>query len=448
MTSYPDQLEILPLTAPPCAVVRVPGSKSLTNRALVLAALAEPSEFGATSILEGALQSEDTEVMVDCLRRLGVPVAADWEKEKLVVTCMPRASWTQEADLFVGNSGTTMRFLTAMLALGPGRCRLDGIPRMRERPMGDLLIALQQLGVTALSEEGNGCPPVLVRGGGWQGGEIRLKGDISSQFLSALLMVAPLAQRETIFQIDGGLVSIPYVRMTALLMAECGIEFAAPVGDPATWRDSDFSRIAIPGGQDYPARLFTIEPDASAASYFFAAAAMTQGEITVTGRWHPQMQGDVQFVRLLEAMGCLVDVTPRGITVQGTAQLQGIEVDMNAISDTVMTLAAVACVAQGPTTIRNVAHIRHKESDRLHALATELRKVGAEVEEWPDGLRISPRPLHGATLETYNDHRLAMSLALLGLCQPGIVLNRPGCVAKTYPRFFADLALLRATAPI
>jgi 3-phosphoshikimate 1-carboxyvinyltransferase len=439
--AYPEQLAIPPLAAPPRAQVRVPGSKSLTNRALVLAALAEPSAFGSASILEGALHSEDTEVMVECLRRLGIPVKTDWQHERLTVPCLPWSSWASEADLFVGNSGTTMRFLTALAALGPGRYRLDGIPRMRERPIEGLLAALRQLGVNAYSESGNGCPPVIVEGGGLRGGTVHLKGDVSSQFLSGLMMVAPFAEEDITILVEGGLVSLPYVQMTALLMEDCEIRLEGDV-----LRSQEIHRITIPGKQQYPARRFTIEPDASAASYFFAAAAITQGEVTVLGQWHPQMQGDLQFLRLLEAMGCTVRTTEEGITVQGGKELRGIDADMNAISDTVMTLAAVACFAAGPTTIRNVAHIRHKESDRLHALTVELRKAGAGVEERPDGLLILPCPLHGATLDTYNDHRLAMSLALLGLRTPGVVIRHPGCVAKTYPHFFADLDLLRSPA--
>lgn len=447
LLAYPEQLALQPLSSPPATTVRVPGSKSLTNRALVLAALAEPSPLGKASVIDGALQSEDTEIMVDCLRRLGIPVEADWEQERLTVPCVPCTSWAREADLFVGNSGTTMRFLTALVTLGPGRYCLDGIPRMRERPIADLLIALRQLGVRAESERANGCPPVVVTGGTWRGGTARLKGDVSSQFLSGLMMVAPRAEQDVTLQVEGGLVSVPYVRMTAQMMAESGVQLSVAPALEGPHEAPTNLCIRVPGRQHYPARHYRIEPDASAASYFFAAAAITGGQVTVPGTWHPRMQGDLEFLRLLEQMGCSVRHSSAGITVRGGPRLQGIDADMNAISDTVMTLAAVASFAEGQTTIRNVAHVRHKESDRLHALAVELGKVGIAVAEHPDGLTLRSGPLHGAALDTYNDHRLAMSLALLGLRVPGVVLRHPGCVAKTYPRFFADLELLRTPAP-
>ncbi len=430
--SYPEKIEIVPLAKPPHATITVPGSKSITNRALVLAALSEP---GKGSELRGVLQSEDTEVMIQALRQLGFHVWTDWPERVVHVRRGTSASPipAPEADLFVGNSGTTMRFLTAMVSLGEGRYRLDGVSRMRERPVEDLLVALRQLGVQAHSERGNGYPPVIVEADGLGGGLVRIKGDVSSQFLSGLLMAAPLARDPISIEVTGPLVSAPYVDMTLELMWQFGVEVDA---------DDSLSCFEIPVRPWYRSRTLEIEPDASAASYFFAAAAITEGTVAVPHLARSSLQGDVEFVNVLEEMGCRVLSQENTLGIKGRP-LRGIDVDMNDISDTVMTLAAVACFADGPTTIRNVAHIRHKETDRLAALATELRRLGAEVDEFADDLTITPGPLHGAEVETYNDHRMAMSLALIGLRVPGVVIKNPACVAKTYPRFFEDLEKLR-----
>jgi 3-phosphoshikimate 1-carboxyvinyltransferase len=428
--SYPPELEIAPPAAPPNADVTVPGSKSITNRALVLAALAS-RETECT--LTGALRSEDTEVMVEGLRRLGFRIEAEWDRTTIVIRKhgSDRLIPAESADLFVANSGTTARFLAAMVSLSPGRYRLDGVPRMRERPIQDLLDALGQLGVGAVSERNNGCPPIVISGNGWTECRVRVRGDVSSQFLSGLLLAAGWAGQDTSVLIDGVLVSKPYVEMTLDLL-ESWVEPVGLAGDTiVVWTN----RLDAP--REYP-----IEPDASAASYFWAAAAITGGRVTVAGLTRDSLQGDVRFVDLLEQMGCRVETCDSGITVHGRP-FRGIDADMNDISDTVMTLAAVACFAEGPTTIRNVAHIRHKETDRLAALATELRKLGAGIEERPDGLTITPRPLKGCPVDTYNDHRMAMSLALVGLKVPGVVIRNPGCVAKTYPGFWQDLDKLR-----
>jgi 3-phosphoshikimate 1-carboxyvinyltransferase len=429
--SYPERLEVVPLERPPQAMVRVPGSKSITNRALVLAALSEPM---SGSELRGVLQSEDTEVMVEALRALGFRVRTDWAEAIIHVRRGPHARPipAAEADLFVANSGTSMRFLTALVSLGQGRYRLDGVARMRERPIEDLLAALRQLGVQAWSERQNGYPPVIIEARGLQGGTVRIKGDVSSQFLSGLLLAAPLARDEVTIEVDGLLVSRPYVAMTVKLMEQFGVRVETDLA----------GYFHVPVCPWYQPTKLVIEPDASAASYFFAAAAITRGEVCIPYLTASSLQGDLRFVDLLKQVGCEVERTWMSLTVRG-GPLRGIDVDMNDISDTVMTLAAVACFAEGPTTIRNVAHIRHKETDRLAALATELRRVGAGVEEFADGLMITPGPLHGAAIETYNDHRMAMSLALVGLRVPGIVIKDPGCVAKTYPRFFDDLEKLR-----
>jgi 3-phosphoshikimate 1-carboxyvinyltransferase len=437
--SYPEKLTITPVHGPLSGTVRVPGSKSLTNRALILGAAVGVH----TWYLTDALRSEDTEVMVRALQQLGYEIETDWDADPPEIRMFhPEQGITvNEADLFVANSGTSMRFLTALVCLGHGRYRLDGVARMRERPIQDLLDALGQLGVRAYSESGNGCPPVIVEAQGLDGGHVRIKGDVSSQFLSALLLVAPCARQDLTIEVVGELVSEPYVDMTVALLRRYGYVVEA---GPAQYH----LRYHIPAQRRSSVCAGTrIEPDASAASYFFAAAAITGGTVTIPGLGEKNLQGDVHFVDVLQQMGSRAmwtrDSSRESITVTG-GPLHGIDVDMNDISDTVMTLGVVACFADGPTTIRNVAHIRHKETDRIAALATELRRIGAEVTEREDGLTIVPRPLHGAEIETYNDHRMAMSLALVGLKVPGIVIKNPGCVAKTYPRFFDDLERLRS----
>ena len=442
--TYPPELEIVPLTRPPAAAVTVPGSKSITNRALVLAALASRTgvDDDGTCTLVGALRSDDTEVMIDCLRKLGFRIGTDWDRSRVTVYTNEtgRLIPARTADLFVANSGTTMRFLTAVVSAGSGEYRLDGVPRMRERPIEDLLVALRQLGVDAVSERNNGCPPVRIRTSGLRGGEVRVRADVSSQFLSGLMMAAAFASGDVTIRVEGARVSQPYVRMTEMMMgADWLVGFGAVGPDVYTIRAGP----RVQGPREYP-----IDPDASAASYFWAAAAITGGSVAVRGFTSAHavgsLQGDVRFVNLLEQMGCEVPYSSDGLIVRSGRRLRGIDVDMNDISDTVMTLAAVACFADGPTTIRNVAHIRHKETDRIAALATELRKLGAGVEERHDGLTITPGPLRGCAVETYDDHRMAMSLALVGLKVPGVVIRNPGCVAKTYPGFWRDLELLRA----
>jgi 3-phosphoshikimate 1-carboxyvinyltransferase len=431
-TTYPETLTIEPLKQAPNTIVRVPGSKSITNRALVLAAL---SDLGST--LVGALRSEDTEIMIEALRALGFDVKTDWTHHTLRVSrpSGDRIIPAREASLFCGNSGTSMRFLTALVSLGHGRYRLDGVPRMRERPISDLLGALQQLGVRAVSETHNGCPPVVIDADGIKGNYVTIKGDTSSQFLSALLMVAAFCDKAMTIQVSGPLVSKPYVDMTQKMMLQWGL-YVRSVDI-----DGEYGYVVTPRKNPRLSN-YEIEPDASAASYFFGAAAITGGKVEVLGLTRGAMQGDIHFVDGLEKMGCHITYGEKSITVEG-GSLHGIDIDMNDISDTVMTLAAVACFAEGPTTIRNVAHIRHKETDRLAALATELRKLGVQAEELADGLKITPGPLHGAEIDTYNDHRMAMSLALVGLKVPGVVIRNPGCVAKTYPDFFRDLEKLR-----
>jgi 3-phosphoshikimate 1-carboxyvinyltransferase len=417
-----EQITISP-RGPLAASLRPPGSKSITNRALVCAALAD-----GTSTLQGVLNSDDTRFMIESLRQLGLKVDPGEQAQTLVIEGSGGRIPRQSADLFIGNSGTSVRFLTAMAVLGHGHYRLDGVPRMRARPIADLLDALHALGADVRSEAGTGCPPVVVHADGLRGGQAAIRGDISSQFLSGLLMVCPYASAPVELSVAGDLVSEPYVRMTLRVMRSFGVAVD----------EADLTRFCFPTGQAYRGTAYQIEPDASAASYFWAAAAITQGKVRVEGLSRDALQGDVQFCQILAQMGCNLEHGAEGIAVEGRP-LRGVDVDMNAISDTVQTLAAVALFAEGATTIRGVAHIRHKETDRIVDLARELRKLGASVEEFPDGLRITPGELHPASIETYDDHRMAMSLALVGLRLPGVVILDPGCTSKTYPQFFDDL---------
>lgn len=431
MMPYPPQLAIQPLVRPPQATLSVPGSKSVTNRALVLAAVAGQGVCRLT----GALDSEDTRVMVAALQALGFDVEPRWDlaAPEILLRHPERGIQANQAELFLGNSGTSMRFLTALVALGHGVFRLDGVPRMRQRPIEELLDGLRQLGVDAQSEMGNGCPPVVVRASGLAGGEATIDVSRSSQFLSALLLVAPFARQGLTIRTTGPRVSEPYIAMSTAMLRGAGY---------AVHESQSGFLIPADATRRWPAD-YAIEPDASAASYWLAAAAIGQGRVTVLDLGADGLQGDARFADLLGEMGCRVERCSAGTTVHGRA-LRGIDCDMNAISDTAMTLAAVACFAEGPTTIRNIAHVRHKETDRIDALATELRRLGAAIDERPDGLTVTPRPLHGATVQTYDDHRMAMSLALIGLATPGVVIDNPGCVAKTYPGFWDDLALLRS----
>ncbi len=400
--------------------IRPPGSKSITNRALVCAALA-----GGTSRLIGCLDSEDTRVMRQCLEELGIPVKAADESTWKVRGCggiIP----AHQAELYVANSGTTIRFLTALVATARGTFRLDGNDRMRQRPIGDLVRALRDLGVDIRAAD-DSFPPVVVEASELAGGTVTMRTDVSSQYLSGLLMAAPSARAPLEIRLEGPLVSRPYVEMTVAVMREFGVEVVV--------HEKRVFRVEAP--QEYDSTMYVIEPDASAASYFWAAAAVTGGRVQVEGLHFDALQGDVAFCRCLEQMGCRVTDEAAGIVVEG-AELHGIDVDMADISDTVLTLAVVALFADSPTRIRGVPHIRHKESDRIGDLARELRKLGAEVREHEDGLTIVPGPLRGATIATYDDHRMAMSFTVVGARIAGVRIEHPECVEKTYPAFFED----------
>lgn len=421
----PDFIEIAPAGGPIGAAITPPGSKSLTNRALPIAALAD-----GTSVLTGVLESDDTLAMIRSLERVGIRVEHDKELSQVTIHGEAGGIPNDEADLFIGNSGTTIRFLTSLLGIAGGTYRLDGIERMRERPIGPLVSALRALGANVIAMSPGACPPVAIASSRLKGGTVSISGNISSQYLSGLMMAAPLAENGVAIEIEGPLISKPYVEMTRAVMKSFGVECSI---------SESFDRFEIAGGQTYQAIDYAIEPDASAASYFWAAAAICGGRATVEGLGRESLQGDVGFVDCLEKMGCGVSWAGNAVTVNGPAK-HGIDVDMSNVSDTVQTLSAVALFVDGPTTVRNVAHNRVKETDRIGNLAIELRKFGVAVDEHDDGLTIHPsQALRGADIETYDDHRMAMSLALVGLKQPGVKIHDPGCVSKTYPEFFADL---------
>ena len=417
-------LPITPAAGPIDATVPVPGSKSLTNRALCLAALA-----CGTSTLRNALFSDDTRYFGAALQALGIEVRQDAAAATISVDGRGGALRASRADLFVGMSGTTARFLTALLALGTGCYTVDGAPRMRERPMEELLSALAAQGARISAATQPVRMPFTICGGGLAGGALQVSGLRSSQPISALLMVAPLARAETTLEVEGELVSEPFVAMTVRLMRQ----FGAAVTEYGR-------RFSIAAGQRYQAQDLVIEPDATSASYFFAAAAVTGGRVQVPGLRRDSLQGDLAFLEVLRQMGCQVAWDAAGVTVQGPSTLAGIDTDLTAISDTAPTLAAIAPFAAAPVTIRGIGHTRLQETDRVHALATELRRLGVPVEEGRSSLRIEPAPPRGATIETYDDHRIAMAFAVTGLRTPGIAIADPGCTAKTFPDFFSRFA--------
>ncbi|RCJ36266.1 3-phosphoshikimate 1-carboxyvinyltransferase [Nostoc punctiforme NIES-2108] len=416
-----DTIAIPALNRPVDATVEIPGSKSLTNRALLVAALAQ-----GDSILENALFSEDSEYFAKCLEQLSIPITLNPNLAQIQIAGRGGEIPAKQADLFVGLSGTTARFISALVALGNGEYRLDGVPRMRERPMGDMLTVLQTGGATVNFEGNSGFMPYTLYSRQFAGGNFSLKANQTSQQLSALLMIAPYAQQDTIFEVEGTLVSQSYIKMTCRLMADFGVE-VIQIGD---------NQFQIKAGQRYQARHYTVEPDASNASYFFAAAAVTGGRVRVKHLTKQSCQGDILWLDVLEQMGCQIKDSDDYTEVTGPKQLQGIDIDMNDISDLVQTLGAIAPFASSPITIRNVEHIRYKETDRIQAVVTELRRLGVEVEEFADRLKIQPGPITPAAIETYHDHRMAMAFAVTGLKVPGIVIKDPGCTAKTFPDYF------------
>ena len=417
-------IEIQPIRKPLDVTIEVPGSKSYTNRALLVAALAR-----GASTLTGALFSDDTRYMCNALQKLGVEIDADEKRATFDVSGNGGDIPVSSAELYIGNSGTTSRSLTAYVSLGHGRFVIDGDEPMRHgRPISDLLDALTQIGVSARSQYDNGHLPVIVEANGLEGGSTRLDVSKSSQFLTALLLIAPCAKNDVEIEVVGDR-EMPYIDITLAVMEAFGVQVVS----------DGYKYFRIEGGQRYQPRIYNIEPDASNASYFFAAAALTGGRVTVQHLHLDSMQGDVQFVRILEQMGCQVAVSDIGITVTGPRQLKGVDVDMRAISDTALTLAAIAPFADSKVTIRNIEHTRWQETDRIHAMVTELRRLGVPVIEHQDGLEISPSSITPAAIDTYEDHRMAMAFSLVGLKARGIRINDPDCVSKTFPNYFEVL---------
>jgi len=425
--TFPEEIAIQPLDRPVDATIRVPGSKSVTNRALLVAALAD-----GPSTIRNPLFSDDSYWLLDALARLDFKVHADREAAEIHITGQRGIIPNTAVDTYVGNAGTVARFLPPALALGEGPYRVDGVPRMRERPVADLVDAMRGLGADVGYVEEEGRFPLVVNGGGLAGGTVRVRGGKSSQFVSGLLMAAPYAWDPVVLEIEGR-TEWPYVGITAEVMRAFGVEIE--IGER-------FRRLAVEPGF-YLAREYEVEPDASAASYFLAAAAVTGGRVRISGLGTGSPQGDLRFAEVLGKMGCEVELGTDFVEVRGPERLQGVDVDMGAFSDTMITLSAIAPFAEGPTTIRNVAHIRDQETDRIAAVATELRRLGIGVEEGSDSLRITPGPVRPASVRTYDDHRMAMAFAITGLVASGIRIREPGCVTKTFPDYFQRLDALR-----
>ncbi len=403
--------------------VQIPGSKSLSNRILLLAALAE----GSTRITN-LLDSDDIRHMLTALKQLGVRYQLSDDRRSCTVEGIGGSFSSQAAELFLGNAGTAMRPLTAALCLGQGEFLLTGEPRMYERPIRDLVDALRTLGADISYLKDEGYPPLKINARGLPGGQVKIRGNISSQFLTALLMVAPLAAGDLTIEMDGELVSKPYIDITLHTMRSFGIEV-----------DNDnYQRFHIKGQQTYcsPGEIM-VEGDASSASYFLAAAAIAGGTIRVHGVGSDSVQGDKHFADVLEQMGAGVTWGPTWIQVtRGT--LKGVDLDLNHIPDAAMTIATTALFAEGPTAIRNIYNWRVKETDRLSAMATELRKVGASVVEGEDFIEITPpAQLQEAAIDTYDDHRMAMCFSLVALSDTPVTINDPGCTAKTFPEYFS-----------
>jgi len=424
----PHELEIRPRTSAIDARIRVPGSKSISNRALLIAGLAE-----GESTLIGLLDSDDTQVMTRAMQQLGAGIEGKLAQQLHVRGVAGRPA-VPGAAIDVRASGTAARFLTAALSLVPGESVLDGTARMRQRPIRDLVDALSALGVEISIEGQNGCPPLRCRGGRPFGGTVEIDASRSSQYVSALLQIAPYAAQDVTLRLkDGVLVSRPYVDVSLAIMATFGARASF----------SDERSLHVSCRDRYRATRYVVEPDASTAAYFFAAAAISGGRVVVEDLPGTSAQADMGVLGVLERMGARVSRSATAIEVQGPSQgLVGVDVDMNTMPDAVLALAVCAAFARGPTHIRNVANLRIKETDRLHALETELRKLGAGAEADADSLRVTPGPLHGASIDTYDDHRMAMAFALAGLRVPGVVIRDPGCVSKSWPGYFDAFAQL------
>jgi len=398
--------------------VTVPGSKSYTHRILIASALS-----GGVCTITNGLKSEDTLLTLGALKQMGIII--DVRDDRFVVHGGQGRLKPCHNAIYLGNSGTSMRLLTAVAALGQGSYTLTGIKRMQERPIQDLLDGLVQMGVTARSKKNTGCPPVEVKGGKVEGGSVALRCGVSSQFLSSLLLIAPYTQKGVEINIIEGPVSKPYVDMTVDVMEELGVQVK---------RDG-YVRFGVAGGQIYRAGSYAVEPDCSQAGYFWAAAAITGLKIKVKGTTNKTRQGDVRFTQVLENMGCKINHEADGISVSG-GSLSGITVDMADMPDMVPTLAVVAAFAGGTTVIENVGHLRAKESDRLGSVVKELSKIGIEASCSDTDMKIKGGSPKGSEIDTYGDHRMAMSFALVGLRVPGIIIRDEQCVEKSFPDFW------------
>jgi len=410
-------------------VVKVLGSKSYSNRYIAIAALS-----GQETMIEGALVSDDTVLLANAINQFGhVTVTIDRENARFHVVPTGKPMAAPEEEIYVGAAGTPLRFLISMAGHAPGVSVITGTKRMQERPMGSLLDALPALGVDATAVRGNGSPPIRVVGGTFRGGATKISGAVSSQFTSSLLINAILAERDVEVTIIDDLISKPYVDMTVAALAEMGVEVE---------RDG-YTKFTVAAGQSVRGGSVTVEPDASGMSYFLAAAAVLGGRITIPGIGSGSHQGDVGLVDAFVRMGCEADVTADSITLKG-GPLRGIDIDMEAMPDVVPTLAVVAAFAEGTTRITNIASLRVKECDRIAAVTAELRKMGIEVDEEADAMTITGGTPHGATIDTYDDHRIAMCFAIAGLRTEGVVIKEPGCVAKSFPTFWQTLDELAA----
>ena len=410
--------------------ITLPGSKSLSNRVLLLAMLSE-----GETLIENLLDSDDVRRMVDALAKLKISYEEDRPNKKIRVRGVVGRIPVVEAKLFLGNAGTAIRPLTAALTLGHGRFVLDGIERMRERPIQDLLDGLNQLGAHVRSIYNTGCPPVEIIADGLLGGVTELSGAISSQYLSAILLTSPYAKTPVEIRIRDHLVSIPYVEMTIRLMSRFGVNVVV---------SEDFRNFYINAPQNYQSpETYFVEGDASSASYFLAGAAITGGSVTVVGCGTESLQGDAQFAKIMEMMGAEVQWEANQITVRGSGNLKGIDVDMNEMPDAAMTLAVAALFAKGTTAIRNIYNWRLKETERLKAVSSELKKLGAIVEEGEDYIIIEPpEKLLPAEIATYDDHRMAMAFSLAACSEVPITILDPSCVGKTFPDYFEQLSEL------
>ncbi len=411
-------------TKPVAACVRVPGSKSLSHRFLVASALADGESF-----VDNCLISEDTLLTMDALRQMGVGI--DRTKDQVRVSGKNGCLAASAKPIFLGNSGTSLRLVCALAALGQDTYTITGTKRMQQRPIQDLLDGLQMINVPAKALNGDGCPPVQIQGGRTTGGSSDLRCGQSSQYLSAMLLMAPCTRDGVEIRVTEGPVSKPYVDMTLHVMQQFGLRV----------EQSGHQHFWVAGAQNYQAGSHAVEPDCSQASYFWAAAAITRGDVKVLNTYPDMLQGDIRLLRLLESMGCRVKVERDGIRVAG-ARLKAVDTDMSDMPDMVPTLAVIAAFAEGRTHIRNIGHLRIKESNRIEAVVAQLKKMGVLAVDNGDSLEVVGGSPHGAEIETYDDHRIAMSFAIAGMRVPGVDITDPGCVAKSFPDFWKVLEKL------